>query len=90
MRAWLAAHVGGFGAAVSRLAIAPLGSALNALVIGIALSLPVGLYVVVSNLQAASHHLMAKPQISAFKALDANRGVLQATVWFRASRRLPI
>ncbi len=73
MRAWLAAHAGGFGAALERIAFAPLGSALNALVIGIALSLPVGLYLLVSNLQAASHQLTAAPQISAFMALDANR-----------------
>jgi cell division transport system permease protein len=73
MRAWLAAHAGGVSAALSRLAVSPLGSALSALVIGIALSLPVGLHLVVSNLQAASQQLTAAPQISAFMALDANR-----------------
>ena len=49
------------------------GSALNILVIGIALSLPVGLYVVIDNLQASSHQLAAEPQVSAFMALDASR-----------------
>jgi cell division transport system permease protein len=73
MKAWLAAHVRSFGAAAGRLAQTPLGSTLNALVIGIALSLPVGLHLVVSNLQAASQNLSAAPQISAFMALDANR-----------------
>ncbi len=73
MRSWLAAHAGGFSAALERISITPLGSALNALVIGIALSLPVGLYLLVSNLQAASHQLTAAPQISAFMALDASR-----------------
>ena len=57
MRTWFAAHASGFGSAVSRLKAAPLGSALNALVIGIALSLPVGLYLTVTNLQHASHQL---------------------------------
>ncbi len=73
MRAWLAAHARGFAAAIERITATPLGSALNALVIGIALSLPVGLYLVVSNLQSASHRMTAAPQISAFMALDANR-----------------
>ena len=73
MKAWLAAHARSFGSATRRLARAPLGSTLNALVIGIALSLPIGLHLVVSNLQAASGQLTSAPQISAFMALDANR-----------------
>lgn len=76
MRAWLATHARSFGAALGRLAAAPLGSTLNALVIGIALSLPVGLHLVVSNLQAAAHQMAAAPQISAFMALDASRAEL--------------
>ena len=78
MRAWLAAHAGGFTAALGRIAVSPLGSALNALVIGIALSLPVGLYLLVANLQSASHHMTAAPQISAFMALDANKAEVAA------------
>ncbi len=73
MRAWLSAHARGLNAAVARLLAAPLGSALTAMVIGISLSLPVGLYLLVSNLHAASHQLAAAPQVSAFMALDANR-----------------
>ena len=73
MRAWLAAHRAGFIAALARIALAPVGSALNALVIGIALSLPVGLYLIIVSLQAASHQMTSTPQISAFMALDANR-----------------
>ena len=76
MRAWLAAHRAGFFAALQRIALVPFGSALNALVIGIALSLPVGLYLIVVSLQAASHQMTATPQISAFMALDANRSEL--------------
>ena len=73
MKGWLAAHAGGLGAALRRIAHAPLGSGLNALVIGIALSLPVGLYLIVANLQTASRELTVKPQVSVFMALDANR-----------------
>ena len=73
MKGWLAAHAGGLGAALRRIGVAPLGSALNALVIGIALSLPVGLYLIVANLQTASRELTVTPQVSVFMALDANR-----------------
>ena len=73
MKGWLAAHAGGLGAALRRIAHAPLGSGLNALVIGIALSLPVGLYLIVANLQTASRELTVTPQVSVFMALDANR-----------------
>lgn len=73
MRAWLAAHRAGFLAALARIALAPVASALNALVIGIALSLPVGLYLVVVSVQTASHQIMSTPQISTFMAVDANR-----------------
>jgi cell division transport system permease protein len=73
MRAWLAHHRRSFSATLARLAHTPLASMLNILVIGVALSLPVGLYVVIDNLQAASRHLAAVPQVSAFMALDASR-----------------
>ena len=89
MRAWLAAHAGGFSAALKRLSITPLGSALNALVIGIALSLPVGLYLLVSNLQAASQQLTVAPQISAFMALDASRAeIAQIEVRLKQTPRI--
>src|SRR5678816_4619437 len=73
MKAWAAQHARCFAATFVRLARTPLGSLFNILVIGIALSLPVGLYVLIDNLQAASGHLAAEPQISAFLALDASR-----------------
>jgi cell division transport system permease protein len=70
---WMLQHRRGLAAAVSRLAFSPLGSTLSALVIGIALSLPVGLNLVIENLQALSPRLAADPQVSAFMALDASR-----------------
>ena len=73
MRAWFSHHGHSFSATLARLAHTPLASTLNILVIGIALSLPVGLYVVIDNLQAGSRHLAAAPQVSAFMALDASR-----------------
>ena len=73
MTAWLAQHGRSFAATFTRFAHAPLGSALNILVIGVALSLPVGLYVVIDNLQAGLHQLASEPQVSLFMALDASR-----------------
>ena len=73
MKAWAGQHARCFGATVVKFARTPLGSIFNILVIGIALCLPVGLYVLIVNLQAASGQLAAEPQISAFMALDASR-----------------
>jgi cell division transport system permease protein len=73
MTAWLAQHARCLVLTLTKLARTPLGSALNIAVIGIALSLPVGLYLLIDNLQAASGQLAAEPQISAFLALDASR-----------------
>jgi cell division transport system permease protein len=73
VKAWLSQHARSFASTLVKLARTPLGSLLNILVIGIALCLPVGLYVLIDNLQAASGQLAAEPQISAFMALDASR-----------------
>lgn len=77
MIAWLAQHGRSFKSVIARFARTPLGSALNVFVIGLALSLPVGLYVVIDNLHASSRQLAAEPQVSAFMALDASRSEMQ-------------
>ena len=79
MTAWFAQHLHGFTATLARLARTPFGSALNILVIGIALSLPVGLYVVIDNLLGSSQQSAAEPQVSAFMALDASRAEVAQT-----------
>lgn len=73
MRAWLAHHGHSARTALARFLRAPLGNALNVLVVGIMLSLPATLYVLVDNLRAASRQISTAPQISAFMALDASR-----------------
>lgn len=73
MIAWAGQHVKSIGATFAKLGRSPLGSLFSIVVIGIALCLPVGLYVLILNLQAASGQLAAEPQISAFMALDASR-----------------
>ena len=72
MSAWLAQHGRSLAATLARFARTPLGSTFNILVMGVALSLPVGFYVLIDNLQASSRQLTIDPQISAFMALNAS------------------
>ena len=72
MRNWLRNHGRALRDAVTRLATNPMASLLSVLVIAIALSLPVGLYLVLSQLQSFSRQLSSDPQISIFLALDAD------------------
>ncbi len=51
----------------------PVASLLNILVIGIALSLPVGGYVLLKNVQSLADQMAGTPQISAFLALDTSQ-----------------
>jgi cell division transport system permease protein len=59
--------------AVKRLARSPLATLLSVVVIGVALSLPVGLYLVLTQLQEPSRRLSGDPQVSVFMAADASR-----------------
>ena len=73
MRAWLRHHAHSLGATVRRLARTPFAFALNALVIGVTLALPLGAWVLVVNLERLAGHLGADPQLSVFLATDATR-----------------
>jgi cell division transport system permease protein len=55
-----------------RLVGSPLASALNVAVIGIALALPAGLYVILANLQDLARTHEGGPQVSVYMALDAD------------------
>ncbi|MDP1896706.1 MAG: permease-like cell division protein FtsX [Sulfurimicrobium sp.] len=59
--------------AMGRLAGTPLATLVTILVIGIALSLPAGLYLLLSNLAQASSAFETQPQISLFLRLDAGK-----------------
>ena len=74
MTAWLAQHFAALRDALARLTRAPLASLVNIAVIGIALSLPLGLYVLLANLDALSGQIGKAPQVSVFLALDASAG----------------
>jgi cell division transport system permease protein len=71
VRGWLAQQSAALRDAARRLASGPLGTLLNVLVIGVALSLPVGLYLVLSQLQELSRQISGDPQVSLFLGLDA-------------------
>ena len=73
MKAWLWHHLDALGMTLARLARTPVATLLNVGVIGIALALPAGLYVVLVNLQDLTRTLASDPQLSVFLALDASR-----------------
>jgi cell division transport system permease protein len=69
---WLLVHLDTLRESLARLARQPIASALNVVVIGIALSLPAGFYLGLSNLQTFSRQLSRDPQVSIFMAIDAS------------------
>ncbi len=73
MRVWLSHHSYALALALKRLARTPFASLLSIAVIGIALSLPAGGYMLLGNLQTFSGYISGAPQLSLFLALDANR-----------------
>ncbi len=63
-------HLGVMQTALRRMFTSPLAGFLNILVIGIALSLPAGMYVLLQNAQGLVAQLSGSPQISLFLTLD--------------------
>ena len=72
MTGWLTQHAAALRDSLRRLTASPLATLLNVLVIGVALSLPLGLYLALSQLQGLSRQLTGDPQVSIFLALDAS------------------
>lgn len=75
---WLLVHLDTLRESLARLARQPVASALNVVVIGIALSLPAGFYLGLNNLQAFSRQLSSDPQVSIFMAIDAGAAEVAA------------
>ncbi len=73
MKTWLIQHVRALLFTLRRLTATPLSSLLNILVIGIALSLPAGLYVLLQNIQSLAQQAVGTPQISVFLSMDASQ-----------------
>src|SRR5690606_36276836 len=72
MTVWFSHHLHAFAMALKRLGSAPLGSLLSIAVIGIAFSLPAGIYVFLENLQALYGQFSGAPEFSLFLELNAN------------------
>jgi cell division transport system permease protein len=66
MRAWLQHHRLSLAQTISRFARSPFATFLNVLVIGVAVSLPLGGYAVLGNLESFSRKVSTEPQLSVF------------------------
>lgn len=73
MKNWLAQHLRVLRFTLRRLFATPVASLFNILVIGIALSLPAGVYVLLQNVQNLADQVVGTPQISIFLAPDASK-----------------
>ncbi len=74
MSAWLVAHVQACERAIRRLISHPAGTLLSILVIGIAITLPLGLYTVFANISAAASRVNTDPSVNIYLALNATEG----------------
>lgn len=73
MRNAAAQHLGVLTFTLRRLAKTPLFSFLSIVVIGVALSLPVGVYVLVKNVQNLAENFAGAPQISVFLEMNTSK-----------------
>ena len=73
IRAWLTQHGFVFFLTLKRLISTPVTSLLSIIVMGIALSLPAGIYVLMENLSSISGQTASSPQMSLFLKLDIKK-----------------
>jgi cell division transport system permease protein len=78
MRTWLRQHREALARALGRLGAQRMATLLNALVIGVALSLPAGGYVLLTGLQGVAQRVSYEPQLSVFLEAGAARADLEA------------
>ena len=86
MIAWLRHHRDACAGALRKLAAQRAASLLNALVIGVALSLPAAGYALLANLQGVAQRFSFEPQLSLFLKPGARRADLEARL--RADARV--
>ncbi|SFI82101.1 permease-like cell division protein FtsX [Nitrosomonas sp. Nm34] len=77
MKLWLSQHWQALSRALRQLANTPLSSLLSIIVIGIAFSLPLGIYTMLGNLQAISSDTASTPQLSIFLKLNASQAEIE-------------
>ena len=73
MKRWLIQHREAAADALRRLSATPLNTLLGALVLGIAMALPAGGEMLLTNLLSLARNSAATPQLSVFMALDAGK-----------------
>lgn len=78
MSTWLRQHWQTFNLVLSRLAGNPLATLLNVTVIGVALALPLGGYMLLQNLGSVTRQIAGNPQVSVFLAPEANKADIAA------------
>jgi len=71
MNRWLSSHGRALSRTLRRLGGSPLATLLNMLAIGIAMALPLGLYVVLQNLQGMAREWHGEPEVFLFLAVEA-------------------
>ncbi len=86
MIGWLRQHRDACARALGKLRAQRAATLLNALVIGVALSLPAGGYVLLANLQGVAQRFSFEPQLSMFLKPGAKRGELESRL--RADARV--
>lgn len=74
---WLTEHFRVLSATVKRMLLSPNATLLNILIIGIALSLPVGGYVLLKSVQTLSSQVTGTPQLSIFLANGTSTGEIE-------------
>ena len=72
MKAWLISHGQACRRAIRRLLSQPTVTLLSVLVIGIAITLPLGLYVTFANVSAAASRVNTEPNVNVYLALNAS------------------
>lgn len=75
---WFYLHLRALAHALRRLVAQPLGTLLSALVVGIALSLPGGGYLLLDNVGSLARGVSGTPEISLFLAMDAGAAEIAA------------
>ncbi|MCL2874849.1 MAG: permease-like cell division protein FtsX [Betaproteobacteria bacterium] len=76
MRNWFYLHLRAFAHALKRLVGQPFGTLLSALVMGIALTLPAGGYILLDNIAMLARGVSGKPEISLFLNNDVDSAQL--------------
>jgi len=74
---WLSHHWHAFFLALQRLVDSPLASLLNIIVIGVAFSLPTGVYMLLGNVQSFSGQLSGAPQLNVFLKLGTGKDAIE-------------